>query len=261
MDTRSLTVPESPPWNGSALHHVAPNRAGGHRRRPQVARVIARGIGELLITAGAVLLLFVVYQLFYTNIEADRAQAQERAELRDQWEPPPPEAAVSAEPVPDDFSGIWEGDGIAILYIPKLGEDYAKPILEGTDLKYLARGVSHYEGAAMPGQVGNFALAGHRTTNGQPFHNIDRLDPGDMVIVETETNWYRYVIDRSKVVLPTAVEVVAPVPERPGVEPTEAVITFTTCEPKWSSEKRLIVWGHLDSVQPKAAGTPAELQG
>lgn len=229
-----------------------------HARITDRTRAIVRGLGEALITFGMVILLFCVYQLFYTNLEANRAQAQERQELRDDWRPPE-EAAEPLEPVIEGFDGIDDGDSFAIMYIPKFGSGWDKPLLEGEGLDNLSRGVAHYEGTAMPGELGNFAVAGHRTTHGQPFHNIDQLEQGDLVIIETENNWYRYVIDEWEIVAPTEVDVVLPVPRQPGVEPTDPLITLTTCHPKWSSEKRLIYRGHLEDVQNKANGTPAEL--
>ena len=243
-----------------------PDRAApvirSHAKFRDHTRVIITGTGEALITLGVIILLFCVYQLYYTNVEANRAQAEERAELRDNWQPPaPPDPSDAAEPepVPEDFSDVAPSDGIAIMHIPELGDSWEKPILEGVDLDLLARGLGHYPDSAMPGEIGNFAVAGHRMTHGEPFRNLDNLEPGDVVIVETEHNWYRYVMDEYEIVLPTAVDVVAPVPKQPGVEPTEPIITLTTCHPRWSSEKRLIWWGHLESVQSKAAGTPPEL--
>ncbi len=229
-----------------------------HARITDRTRAIVRGIGEALITFGVLILLFCVYQLFYTNLEANRAQAQERQELRDDWRPPD-QIAEPLAPVDEDFAGIDDGEGFAIMYIPELGSDWEKPIIEGEGLDNLARGVAHYEGTAMPGEIGNLSIAGHRTTHGQPFHNLDRLEQGDVVIIETESNWYRYVIDDWEIVAPTEVDVVLPVPRQPGVEATDSIITLTTCHPKWSSEKRLIYRGHLEDVQNKANGTPAEL--
>lgn len=248
MTVSQRTAPSSNGQSGVVIR--------SHARVVDTTRTVIRGVGEGLITVGVLVLLFCVYQLFYTNVEANRAQAQERAELREDWRP-----QQVAEPVPDNFSGIEEGDGIAIMYIPELGAGWEKPVLQGVALDDLARGLGHYPDSAWPGQLGNFAVAGHRTTHGQPFHNLDKLEQGDVVIVETENNWYRYVIDKWETVEPTEVEVVLPVPRQPGAEPTDELITLTTCHPKWSSAERLVYHGHLESVQSKAAGTPAELLG
>lgn len=217
-----------------------------------------RVVGEILITLGVVLLLFCVYQLFYTNIESNRAQAKVKSGLQHDWRQP--QHVPDADPVPDDFSGIGQGDAFAIMYIPRLGSAWQKPVVEGVELNDLARGLGHYPDSAMPGEVGNFAVAGHRATHGEPFRDLNELQQGDVVIVETENNWYRYVIDKHQIVEPTDVEVVLPVPNQPGAKPTEKLITLTTCNPRWASTQRLIYWGHLESVTSKAAGVPAELQ-
>jgi sortase A len=206
-----------------------------------------------------VILLFCVYQLYYTNIESNRAQAKIKNSLERGWKPAEPDSA--AKPVREDFSGVGTGDAFAIMHIPRLGLTWEKPILEGVSLDELARGLGHYPDSAMPGKIGNFAVAGHRATHGEPFRDLNKLRQGNVVIVETENNWYRYVIDSNQIVDPTDVEVVLPVPNQPGVKPTEKLITLTTCNPRWASTERLIYWGHLDSVMSKAAGTPAELQG
>lgn len=259
----SPAAPLAPPAStvSPASHRRARGRIRSHAKVRDRKRMIITGTGEGLITLGVIILLFCVYQLYYTNVEANRAQAEERAELRENWAPPPaqPESSEPTEPVPEDFSDILPSDGIAIMHIPRLGDDWEKPVLEGVGLDLLARGLGHYPDSAMPGEIGNFAVAGHRMTHGEPFRNLDKLQPGDVVIVETEHNWYRYVMDEWEIVLPTQVDVVAPVPKQPGAEPSEALITLTTCHPRWSSEKRLIWWGHLESVQSKAAGTPPEL--
>jgi sortase A len=221
------------------------------------AAAVVRGVGEALITLGVLILLFCVYQLFYTNFEANRAQAKIKDSLERDWTPP--QHIPNAQPVPDDFSGIDEGDGFALMYIPRLGRDWQKPVVEGVGLDDLARGVGHYPDSAMPGKVGNFAVAGHRATHGEPFRNLDSVKEGDVVIVETENNWYRYVIDRHRIVDPTDVGVVLPVPNQPGVKPTKKLITLTTCHPRWASTYRLIYWGHLESVMSKSSGTPPEL--
>jgi len=112
----------------------------------------------------------------------------------------------------------------------------------------------HYKGTALPGQVGNFAVAGHRATHGQPFANLDQLRIGDLIIVETQDAVYTYVVDydpNRTIVLPTAVWVLEPVPGHPTVTPTRALITLTTCNPRWNSSHRMIVFGHLVSTRIK----------
>jgi sortase A len=217
-------------------------------------RAVARGLGELLITAGLVLLLFVVYQLVWTNVVARQAQGEVADQIRDSWQRQP-----GRTPAPADLRAVDFGEGFAFLRIPRLGRDYSVPVVQGVGLDDLARGVGHYPRSAGPGQVGNFAVAGHRATNGEPFAHLDRLRKRDVVVVETRSRWFTYVVDRSRIVLPTDTWVIDPVPGRPGAEPTERLLTLTTCNPRWASTQRLIVFGHLRGSRPKSEGPPEVL--
>lgn len=223
-------------------------------------RAATRGLGELLITAGLVLLLFVAYQLVWTNVEAHRAQDRVADQIREGWDRPAGSTGAGGDgprtrgPRAADF-----GRGFAFVRIPRLGADYSVPVVEGISLDVLARGVGHYPDTAMPGEVGNFAVAGHRATNGEPFANLDRLRPGDLVIVETRRSWLSYVVDESSIVRPTDTWVIDPVPGKPDAVPRDRLITLTTCNPRWASYERLIISGHLESRRPKSAGPPPEL--
>jgi sortase A len=223
-----------------------------------VTRTALRGAGELLITAGLVLLLFVGYQLGWTNYEAHRATDTVADDLRDSWQRPDPGTGTGGietrGPRKVDF-----GKGFAFLHIPRLGKNWTIPVVEGVDMPSLARGVGHYPKTADPGQVGNFAVAGHRATNGEPFAYLDRVRKGDLVIAETRTEWFTYVVDRTKIVSPTSVWVLDPVPGRPDTTPVEPLMTLTTCNPRWASYQRLIVFGHLQESRAKADGPPAAL--
>ena len=158
--------------------------------------------------------------------------------------------------------GPEEGDfgkGFAFLHIPRLGKQYSVPVLEGVALDVLARGVGHYPKTAGPGEVGNFSIAGHRATNGEPFANLDRMRRGDVIIVETRRTWLTYVVDKTQIVLPTDVWVIDPVPGKVDVEPRDKLLTLTTCNPRWASYERLIVFSHLEREQKKSDGPPDEL--
>jgi sortase A len=206
-----------------------------------------------MVTAGAVLLLFVAWQLWWTDVEANRAQSSTVQELtRDFAGTPPSTAAPSERPTPVAF-----GKAFAILRIPRLGADFARPVFEGTDDETLQKGIGHYEGTATSGQVGNMALAGHRTTYGRPFHEIERMRAGDRIIVETRSGYSVYAVDRHVIVDPSAVEVVAPVPQKPGARPTDAWLTLTACHPKYSAAQRYIVFARLQGTYPRATGLPA----
>ena len=213
-------------------------------------RLGVRSVGELMITVGLVVILFTVYQLAWTNWEAGRAHGRVTQEIRESWQRPPPSPAVG-DTAPEGRT--QPGRGFAILRIPRLGRDYAVPILEGVALKVLARGVGHYPGTEMPGELGNFAIAGHRATNGEPFANLDRLRRLDRIIVETRGDVYTYVVQRIRIVRPDATWVIDPVPGRKGVQPRQRLITVTTCNPRWGSTERLIVWGRLDEALPKTS--------
>ena len=212
---------------------------------------LARSVGEALLTVGVVLMLFVVYQLVWTNLEAQRAHGRIAQEIREAWEGPPRTPVGGARRLTETERRPRYGQGFAILRIPRLGQEYAVPVLEGVRLEVLARGVGHYPRTAMPGQRGNFALAGHRATNGEPFAHLDRLRRGDKLLVETRRSVYAYVVSKTRIVRPVDTWVIDPVPGRRGVRPVRRLITLTTCNPRWGSSERLIVSGRLVRALPR----------
>jgi sortase A len=109
--------------------------------------------------------------------------------------------------------------------------------------------------------VGNFAVAGHRVTYGRPFNRVEELAPGDPVVVETREGWFVYRVRDTLIVTPDRVDVIEPVPQRPGAEPTERLLTLTTCHPMFSARERYIVHAVFDTWQPRAAGEPVALAG
>jgi sortase A len=219
-------------------------------------RAVVRGTGEVLITLGVVILLFCVYELWWTTVQANAAAEQTTDELHELWENTPPSTAPSDEPVV-----VKPEDAFAMMRIPRLGSDWYKPIFEGTSRGVLGKGVGHYPESALPGQVGNFSVAGHRTTYGQPFHNLDSLEQGDAVVVETDDRYfvYRITFTEPQIVQPTQVDVIAPVPGQPGEPPTQKLLTMTTCHPKYSAKQRLIQRAELVSERLKTEGPPPEL--
>ncbi|MET7735169.1 class E sortase [Streptomyces sp. NPDC005402] len=257
------------------MHH------GVRRRRERRRRAVWTG-GELLVTVGVVLLLLVVHQLWWTNREA-RQGAQRRVEaLEREWgqgggadsgtaadsgspsaAPRPPESPESpAErdapatardtvPTPDPSQAY------AVLSIPRL--HLRVPVAEGVGKRsVLNKGyVGHYPGTGQPGRAGNFAVAGHRNTHGEPFRYVNRLVAGDTVRVETSSAVYTYAVDRT--LRQTSARdsgVIRPIP-RSTVHPAHGYtapgyyLTLTTCTPEYTSRYRLVVWGKLVSMRPR----------
>lgn len=240
-----------------------------------VVRVLVRTTGELLVTAGALILLFLVWQLFWTDVVANSAQERTTEALLEQWQQPDPSTdgttddaaepsgagGTAEEPAGEPPEALAElpAAALAVLRVPAFGDDYVKPVLQGTTPAVLRQGIGHYTGTAGPGEVGNFAIAGHRTTWGAPFNPIAELVPGDPVVVETADSFFVYRVVDSDIVRPSDVEVIAPVPDEPGAEPTEAYLTMTSCHPMFSARKRYIVHAVLESVSARADGTPEVL--
>jgi sortase A len=223
--------------------------------RHRALRWVIGGLGDILVTAGLVLLLFVAWQLWWTDVEANRDQGGTvQALSRDfsRSDPTAPVTAPNEKPEPVKF-----GEAFAIVRIPRLGADYARPLLEGTGYDVLKKGLGHYQGTAAPGAMGNLAIAGHRTTYGRPLHDIDTLRKGDKVVVETRTGYSVYAVDRHEIVLPTQVEVIAPVPDKPGAKPNGAWLTLTACHPKYSAAERYVVFAKLVRTYPRAQGLPS----
>ena len=205
-------------------------------------RKLINGLLQLGLTAGVVILLFVGFQTYVTDYFSDRQQEQVADDLRDDWDQP----SVPGRAQPDF------GEGFAFLHIGALGADWSRAVVEGADLAELAAGPGHYAGTAMPGEVGNFAVAGHRNGNGAPFNDLDELQPGDSVVVETVDTWFTYVVTSNEIVAPSDSAVILPVPGgSPSDEPTQAYLTLTTCDPEFTNENRMIVHALLEKSVSK----------
>ncbi|WP_326695628.1 class E sortase [Streptomyces sp. NBC_01267] len=253
------------------------------RRRVAVARGLWTS-AEVTVSLGLVVLLFVVHQLWWTNREARQDAAHQVQALERQWD-----HGGGAPPAPAPSSGTATGTGgtrdgagssrpgtggsttrqaartsapawdkaYAVIRIPRIG--ITAPIAQGVSkANVLNKGyVGHYVDTAGPGQAGNFALAGHRNTHGEPFRYINRLHHGDTVTVETKDALYTYVVDKG---LPQTSArdsgVIAPVPRstvRPqyGYSNPGHYLTLTTCTPEYTSRYRLAIWATLRSVRPR----------
>lgn len=225
-------------------------------------RAIVGVTGEVAITLGVLLLLFVVWQLGYVGVVESNNQAAIVSSLEQQFDAPHPGSSANptSAPAPLTPSELTDGSVFAILRIPRLGgPTWAKPVLQGVGLDVLAKGLGHYPQTQLPGEVGNIAIAGHRAGHGNPLINIDAIKPGDVMVLETRDGWYVYRADRSEIVPPTTVEVLAPVPGQPGATPTERWFTLTSCDPRYGSTNRYIVFARFEQAIPRAQGLPAGL--
>lgn len=280
-------------------------------------RMVIQIIGEILITLGLILLLFVGWQLWWTNISASQTQSQAVHTLAEEFKqaaesektspqqpttpqqsPNTPQQAqepYSNEPIAPQNTATPEennnqhspeennpeppiphntdpnnppvgrepeyGKAYGIVYIPRFGAHYQRPIAEGTGTDVLdTLGLGHYENTAMPGEIGNFALAGHRQTNGAVLDYIDQLRIGDKIYVQTINGYYTYTIYETSIVYPEDIYVIAPNPQHPDNEPTERIMTLTTCHPRFGDTQRYIVHARYEHWQPLSAGAPQELQ-
>ncbi|MCI6574062.1 MAG: class E sortase [Actinomycetaceae bacterium] len=228
-------------------------------------------IGELMICVGVVLGLFVVWQVWWTNLEVGGKQDEIVAATRagfgavDTNKTGQPQAGDP--PVMD--ANIAHNATIGLMHIPRLGGTQTTAIREGESLDVLNEGAfGHYKNTAMPGAKGNFASAIHRDSYGSRVLHIDDLRVGDPIVVETEDTWYVYKFTDYEIVDPTDVYVVSPDPyaarksadpNGAAVEPTERYLTITTCHPPLVSNKRWIVHAKFDHWVKRSDGMPAEL--
>ncbi|WP_018684194.1 class E sortase [Actinokineospora enzanensis] len=257
-------------------------------RKLGTGAAIVRTAGEVMVTLGLVMLLFVVYEVWVTDLISAGKQEDVTVALDEQWQHP-----TDAGPERQERFQFAEGQGMAKLYIPALGEDYKFTVVEGTSERDLEIGPGHYAHSALPGQAGNFAVAGHRVGKGAPFNDLDLIQACDAIVVETETHWYVYRLlptpddardwaakaadprcagsaDSAKVeplggeyaaavgrqiVSPSQSEVVAPVPGNAKAttppDQRKKMITLTTCHPKFSNRQRMILQGIMVREQAK----------
>ncbi|MDT5042096.1 MAG: sortase [Actinoplanes sp.] len=227
--------------------------------RPTIGSRILAGVrvaGELMITFGLIVLLFAGYEVFGNSAKVQDEQNALGSELDQQWNDPTvgPTSAANGPVAPGS-------NLVGRLYIPKLDKEWV--VVNGVrpaDIRYAP---GHYPDTALPGKLGNFSVAGHRIK--KIFWRLDELKTGDVIGVETRDNWFIYKVTNQEIVKPNAVEVVAPVPDKPGERPTKALLTLTTCNPKFNNYERLIVHAQLiqtvnrDPALPDA-GRPAQLK-
>ena len=246
-------------------------------RPPHPATRRLRWAGEVVVTLGVVVALFAGYEVWVTNLITAGRQADASAQLTRAWAVPPVAAA--------------DGDPVLRLFLPSLGGGFSRTVVEGTGTEDLATGPGQYSGSAAPGEVGDLAIAGHRTTHGAPFRRLGELRSCAPVVAETRSGWAVYrvlpmadeatgwasgrgtvpecaglapvdaAIPGREFVAPSDVEVIDPVPNHPGVPAAVSMITLTTCDPPFSARQRMVVHGLLDRFVPKTpgGGLPIEL--
>lgn len=216
-------------------------------------------LGELFITAGVVLGAYVVYELWISNITAEQTWASSTNELQKDFDEQYQQFIDKKSSVtPSDVvltESVISGKPFAMLYVPKLwGEGRVVPILQGVGERELAKGIGHYTDTDLPENVGNFAIAGHRATHGEPFANFQYLAKGDLVTVETLAGQYVYELVADVKVAPEDVWVLGTKPNIPSVTIPDGakIITLTTCDPRWSSEFRWIWFGLQKTFIPRS---------
>lgn len=245
------------------LQHDRRRRDGGrHMERPNAtddlsgpprARTLPRvrlakllgGFGRLLIWAGAIILLFVAYQLWGTNLAEAQAQDDLESEFEDKLiEAPDPTPSTTPEDgdegedddptlevPPELLEAPEQGEPIARIEIPEIGVD--KIVVEGVSRGDLQKGPGHYPETPLPGQEGNAAIAGHRTTYGAPFHRVDELEVDDEIIVTTVQGRFTYTVTGQEIVSPSDIEVID--------DKDDDRLTLTSCHPKYSARQRIII--------------------
>jgi sortase A len=216
------------------------------------------GIGKTLIATGLLMFAFVAYQLWGTGIETARAQNSLESEFEELLAGTPPSTAAPVETTPINTTPaeaippttaaaptpvasrppVTEGDPIARLELPTIGVD--KIVVAGVEKNDLKKGPGHYPDTPLPGQLGNSAIAGHRTTFGQPFFDVDKLENGDEIVVTTLDGRFVYRVTGQEIVSPSDYQVIA------TSDPTRATLTLTSCHPKYTARERIIVYAELD---------------
>ena len=206
-----------------------------------------RWLGAALVVTGLMILGYVAWEIFGTNVVSQHKQQEIVERTLTAWAVRAP-ASLETEAVRHRTAG-------ALLRIPSFGRDYVIPIQQGTSDNVLAEGYGHFESTANPGAVGNYALAAHRVTHGQPLRDMPSLRPGDAVVVETRrrTFTYRLDTDPNQLVVPrTDVWVIAPLPRNPAIEGAQPaqragqrLITLTTCSELFHTDNRMVAFGHL----------------
>lgn len=240
---------------------AAPDQGTKKKRRTPLGAIVAGTLGELLITLGCVLALFVGWEVVWSSVATKPLQNLAIAQVHDRpgyIAPASGKYAPEYQPdtAPTDVGSAKVGKTWLSLHVPRWGYSYNVAIAEGTDkATVLDKGlIGHYIGTQNVGQLGNFALAAHRITYGEPFAKIQQLRDGDLLIVESDKYYFVYKVYAEKIVAPTDMAVIWPVPYQANAVPTRRLITLTTCHPRYASTSRYIVWGDMQYWTKKSEG-------
>ena len=234
MAQQTLDPPESPPRRGRGLTFWA---------------------GTALIVAGLVVLGYVAWQMYGTTVVSHRKQQSIVAETERLWNRPDPDGKTAGTEKKESLKGAE-----ALVRIPKFGKDYVVPVQEGVTDQVLSEGFGRFPSSVKPGQVGNYAIAAHRVTHGEPLRHMPDLRPGDRVVVETRNKVFTYRLDTDPnklIVTFKDVWVIDPLPRNPdgGVQPSQEpgqkLITLTTCSELFHTDNRMIAFGHLVKTEPR----------
>ncbi len=272
----SAPVPDAAPLTrrearDRSLADTVRSGAGTPRASAPAKITVVGVLGELLITAGVVVMLFLGWYVWLDDLisgtEQQAAGVVVQQQLQQEWER---SEAITDRPAIDNGEPVVaepaaDGEVFATLIVPRFGADWVRPIAGGIDLRTVLNnrqiGVGHYPDTQMPGEIGNFAIAAHRTTFGAPFAEIAELRVGDLIYVETADGWYEYGFRGLEYVWPTYVSVLEPVPREPSVEATDRFLTMTSCNPRFSSAERIIAYAVMENWYPRAGGPPAAISG
>lgn len=236
------------------------------RRRRRGIDLVLTGTGEVLVTVGLVIALFLVWQLWWTGIAAaGKADAVTATFSSTQVDSPRVEGTRHYDD-PPAFTAVGYGQTIGMLVVPRWDgvTDNNMPVIEGTGSDVLDQAAAgHYTTTQQVGEVGNFAIAGHRRTYGNSFRRIDLLQPGDEIMISTADTWYVYTVTGHEIVTPDAADVLDPIPHQPGATPTQRILTMTTCHStslgEWGNDHRWVTYATFSYWMPRSEGRPASV--
>ena len=257
----------------------ARRRAAPASRTPRRRVSVVGVIGEVLVTAGVLVLLFIGWQTWWQSAvlaaQQNSAAAQQSQKYLDQAKKSPtptptPTSKVSADGTktvdygtPPVMQEPSFAQPFAVIYIPRFGADWKRTIRESVDVDAVLNsydaGVGHYTGTTMPGGVGNFAIAAHDTGYGNTFIDVSKLQVGDAIYIQTKDGYYTYRFRNMEYIAPNAVQVLYSVPQQKNAPASDRYITMTTCNPPYHAQERIAAFGTLESWQPLSAGPPKEI--